>query len=204
MNRRFGSVPSMPTTPAVNSTSPNRGRRHSSPLGGCGFLLALVTAFGWPTVCLASGTFYVDGSSPSCSATGPGTEAQPYCTISAAVTARGGPGTTILVKPGTYREDVGIRTSGAAGSPLVVAALGGPVTIGGADDFGSPAAWASVPGGGYFASSVSWAPNQVFSAGARLTPSTATPGPPPAHSFTRVSSAGLDANPAGHLPGTHD
>ena len=204
MNRRFGSVPSMPTTPAVNSTSPNRGRRHSSLLGGCGFLLALVTAFGWPTVCLASGTFYVDGSSPSCSATGPGTEGQPYCTISAALTARGGPGTTILVKPGTYREDVAVRTSGAAGSPLVVTALGGPVIIDGADDFGSPAAWASVSGEVYLASSVSWAPNQVFSDGARLTPSTATPGSLPANSFTWVSGAGLYVNLGGDNPGTHE
>src|SRR5207247_3709788 len=83
MNRRFGSVPSMPTTPAVNSTSPNRGRRHSSLLGGCGFLLALVTASDWPTVCLSSGKCYVGGSSISCYAPGPGADGEPCSSLSA-------------------------------------------------------------------------------------------------------------------------
>src|SRR5207247_963506 len=48
----------------------------------------------------AAGTFYVDTSNPACSDLGPGTEAQPYCTISAALADHAGPGTAIIVKPG--------------------------------------------------------------------------------------------------------
>ena len=59
----------------------------------------------------------------------------------AALNRVGGPGTTILVKPGTYREQVTVPVSGASGSPLVIKALG-TVIIDGADSFEQPALWA--------------------------------------------------------------
>ena len=64
---------------------------------------------------LAAGTFYVDGSNPGASDTGPGSEAIPYRTITTAVNKTGGPGTTIIVKPSVYREQVTVSASGASG-----------------------------------------------------------------------------------------
>src|SRR5207244_2802043 len=93
------------------------------------------------TPALAAGVFFVNKSSPTCSDAGPGTEAQPYCTISGALAARGGPGTTIRVKPGLYRESVTVPVSGASGDPLIIQATGGTVNIDGAEDFSSTSLW---------------------------------------------------------------
>jgi hypothetical protein len=71
-------------------------------LGVVAGLLGLLCWLGSTGVALAAGTFVVDGADPTkCSDTAPGagTEGIPYCTISAAAAARGGPGTTLLVKP---------------------------------------------------------------------------------------------------------
>jgi hypothetical protein len=89
----------------------------------------------------AAGTFYVQGSNPSCSNAGPGTEAVPYCTITAAANARGGAGTLLLVKPATYREQVTVPASGASGDPFIIQALGSPVIVDGADDYSIPSRW---------------------------------------------------------------
>src|SRR5437867_5104557 len=124
------------------------------------FVGALLTLLG--RAAGAAGVYYVDNTSASCSNSGPGTEAQPYCTISAAVSARGGPGTTIYVKPGTYREQVNVNVSGASGSPLVIQALGGTVTLDGADDFSSAGSWTAYSGNVYLASGVTWSPVQVI------------------------------------------
>src|SRR6185436_6156202 len=120
---------------------------------------------------VAAQVYYVDQASPSCSVSGPGTEAQPYCTISAALTAHSGPGITINVKPGTYREQVTVPASGAAGNPLVIQALGASVVVEGADDFSSPAQWVLSSGAVHLAAAVTWNPLQVFMDGVRLTPS---------------------------------
>src|SRR4029079_6902892 len=77
--------------------------------------------------------YYVDQASASCSPTGPGTEAQPYCTITSALNAHNGPGITIRVKPGTYREQVTVLASGASGSPFVIETVGTGVIVDGAD-----------------------------------------------------------------------
>ena len=100
-----------------------------------------------PHAAEAAGTYYVDNSglTGTCSNTGPGTEAQPFCTISAALIKVGGPGTTILVKPGVYREQVTLPMSGASGNPLVIRALG-TVTIDGADSFEQPDLWTQYAG----------------------------------------------------------
>ena len=80
-----------PSTTAVAGRS--TARRHCAPNP---LLLAATAAI------LVSGsfsnanalTFYVEGTNPACSNSGAGTELQPYCTISAAVTARAAPRAT--------------------------------------------------------------------------------------------------------------
>ncbi len=148
-------------------------------------------------------TWYVDAASSNCSPTGPGTEAQPYCSITAALNARGGPGTTLLVKPGVYRELVQVPASGSAGQPLVLRATGPGVIIDGADDFSDPAKWKLLSGNVWKASSVNWAPKQVFGDGARLTASTASAGSLPARTFRYVAGTGLYVNAGGGNPATH-
>src|SRR5437867_9002261 len=56
--------------------------------------------------------YYVNNGSASCSDTGAGTTDQPYCTITAALAAHHDPGTTIVVMPGRYREQVTVPASG--------------------------------------------------------------------------------------------
>jgi pectin methylesterase-like acyl-CoA thioesterase len=121
----------------------------------------------------AAGTYYVDGSNPSCSNTGPGTQGTPYCTISAAVAAQAGPGTTIKIAPGTYREQVTIPTSGTAGSPLVIegtGTFGQQVVIDGSVAYNSEAQWTLYQGTTWRASGVTWKPLMVLLDGQRLVP----------------------------------
>ncbi len=91
-------------------------------------ILALFASFG-PEAARAAGTFYVDNTKGNANDSGPGTEAIPFRTIQAAVTKQGGPGTTIFVKPGIYSGASLTGKSGAAGSELVVQALGSPVSV---------------------------------------------------------------------------
>ena len=151
----------------------------------------------------AGSIVYVDNSSTACSDVGPGTEAQPYCTISAAVGANRGPGVTVYVKPGIYRESITVSGSGVAGNPYVIKALGGPVVLDGSDDFSFASLWTPYSGNVYRASSVSWSPKQVFVDGVRLQPSTAAPASLPANSFVWISKQGLYVNIGGPNPGTH-
>jgi PKD repeat protein len=82
----------------------------------------------------AESTLYVDGSSASCSDSGPGTATQPFCTISAAV-PHAGAGQTVQVASGTYTEDVKVSSSGSAGAPIAfTAAPGAAVTLTGKTD----------------------------------------------------------------------
>src|ERR1044072_6354953 len=115
----------------------------------------------------AAGTFYVDTDNPSASDAGPGTEAQPYKTISAAARIRGGPGTTINVKTGIYYEQVTIDTSGTPAQPYVLQGLGPAVILDGADDFTNPALWSAGPGNSWLAASVHWSSQQGLADGAR-------------------------------------
>jgi hypothetical protein len=147
-------------------------------------------------------TFYVDTQSASCSNAGAGTELQPYCTIGAAVAAHNGPGTTIIVKPGIYREQISLPASGASGMPFVLKASGPGVIVDGSDSFADLALWALSSGTVFRAASVTWAPQQVFVDGARLTSSTAAPSLLPANAFTWVSGQGLFVNLGGANPGS--
>ena len=150
--------------------------------------------------------FYVNNSSASCSDAGPGTQDAPFCTISAALAAHHDPGTTINVMPGRYREQVTVPASGASGSPITFKALSssnGPVIVDCTADFSDPALWVQYSGDVWLASSVSWAPVQVFADDARLTPSTASPSALPPKSFVYVAGSGLYVNAGGGNPGSH-
>ena len=152
---------------------------------------------------LAAGTFVVDAANPGFTDTGPGTEATPYCTISAAAVARWGPGTTILVKPAIYREQVNVPVSGADGSPFVFQALGPGVVIDGTDDFSDPALWTPFSGDVWLAQSVTWVPQRVFFEGAPLIPSTAEPADIAPGTFRHIPQEGLYVNLGGDNPGMH-
>ncbi len=176
-------------------------------------VLAIALAAGMPARTEAA-TFYVDNQSAGCSNSGAGSEAQPYCTIAAAVAARGAAGNTILVKPGTYREQVTVPVSGAAGSPFVLRATGPGVVVDGADDLSGAGLWAQTgPAASYenhvlqaadaawVAASVTWSPQQVFVNGVRLAPTTAAPSVMPINTFTWISGQGLYVNVGGGNPG---
>jgi parallel beta-helix repeat protein len=76
----------------------------------------------------AAATLHVDKNNPNCSNGGVGTASQPFCTISAAA-SRTMAGTTVLVRAGTYMEEVRPR-SGMAGLPVIFeAAAGETVTV---------------------------------------------------------------------------
>ena len=53
----------------------------------------------------------------NCSDSGTGTQAQPYCTIQAAVNAVSG-GQTVLIEPGIYNESVTVTHSGTPTAPI--------------------------------------------------------------------------------------
>src|SRR2546426_4629262 len=144
-------------------------------------LLSIVLVTSVTPRALAVTNFYVDNASSACSDAGAGTQAQPYCTITAAINAHKGAGVAILVKPGTYREQVTVPASGAAGDTFFVRALGGPVVIDGADDFSATGPWTLVSGNVWVASSVTFSTSQAFMDGVRLTASTASPASTPAN-----------------------
>ncbi len=154
---------------------------------------------------LAAGTFYVDTQHPAANNNNPGTEALPYKTITGAAAARNGPGTVIIVKPGTYRETLTVPASGALGNHYIFQTSGPGVVVDGADDFSGTSKWALSSGTVYRAASVNWSTKQVFVNGVRLTPSTAAPASLPLNSFVYVggSSGGLYVNIGGANPGAH-
>ena len=106
------------------------------------FALLALLAGGATAVSTSAATLYVAQASPSCSNTGAGSQAQPFCTIGASVSLAT-PGTTVQVAAGTYNEQVSPHT-GAAGSPVVfTAAPGATVTVSGKSY-------------GFYLSNVSW------------------------------------------------
>ena len=161
-----------------------------------------LTAF--VTSTFATGSIFVDGSNPACTDSGSGSEALPYCTISAAADQQGAPGVTIVVKPGVYREQVNVPVSGTPGNPLIFEAQGAPVVIDGADDYSSSLNWTLYSGNVWLATAVTWEPKQVFVDGARLTPSTNSPNTLPVDTFRYIPSEGLYVNIGGDNPGAHD
>jgi parallel beta-helix repeat protein len=123
------------------------------------------------TAATAATTWYVDGSAASCTdaATG-GTQATPFCTISAAAKKAVNPGDTVNVAPGTYREQVTVAGSGTAAAPITFTASGPGVVVVGTQDVSDPAGWSPTATSAWsrpFA--VPSAPRQVFVDGSRLT-----------------------------------
>src|SRR5207247_2052369 len=89
-------------------------------------------------------TFFVSNTSSACSDAGPGTQAQPYCSITAALAAHHDPGTRILVAPGRYRAQLTLPASGASGgNPASHAAQVGHRLYG---FFVSGKAWVTITG----------------------------------------------------------
>jgi hypothetical protein len=166
------------------------------------FAAFALTAALWGSTAGAA-TFYVDRASATCSNSGAGTEAQPYCTISSAVTARGAAGNIILVKPGVYREQVTVNASGVSGSPIVIQAFASGVVVDGSDDFSSAAQWTLVSGNVWLAAGVTWYPKQVFLDGARCDSSAAAPASLTPRTFRWVSGTGLYVNAGGGSPSIH-
>ncbi|HKY33511.1 MAG TPA: right-handed parallel beta-helix repeat-containing protein [Candidatus Polarisedimenticolia bacterium] len=162
----------------------------------------LVPCAAWAQATCTPSLFVADVASPACSDSGPGTEEQPYCSLAAAIAARGRAGVTIVVKPGVYRESITVPVSGAPEEPFTIQALPG-ASIDGSDDFSDPAAWIPASPPVHLASAVSWAPRQVFVDGARLAESAEPPPAIPAGTFRHVQGEGLYVNLGGDNPGGH-
>ena len=110
----------------------------------------LLCALLLPSSAAAAGsTHYVDGSNPSCSDTGSGTQTEPYCTINGAA-AKSAPGWTVQVAAGTYPENVSITKSGTSKDPILFTpAPGANVTVSGGTGVGinlSTVSWVEVRG----------------------------------------------------------
>lgn len=153
-----------------------------------------------PSISVAA-TFYVDASHPTASDANPGTESAPYSTITAAVNLRAAPGNTVIVKTGTYREQIVIPASGTSGSPFILEAQG-HVVVDGADNLSGTGNWTLYTGDIYRNTAVTWVPKQVFVDEVRLTPSLEAPEVLSANSFRFVSGQGLYVHAGGGNPGS--
>ena len=189
-----------PEFPEVESPAPNGAPDRKPGPGPLAVVLLLALLAGKAS----AGTYYVDGSSPQCSSAGPGTPDQPYCTISAAIAARGTAGNTILVQPGIYRETITFPASGTSLAPIVLRANGAGVIIDGADDLSAPGQWVQFSGNVWLAAGVNWSPGQVFADGARLTAASNPPNSLPSGTFRFVPNDGLYVNAGGGNPGLHN
>ncbi|WP_323101439.1 right-handed parallel beta-helix repeat-containing protein, partial [Intrasporangium sp. YIM S08009] len=129
-------------------------------------------ALGWQLVVApaasAATSWFVDGSSPTCTDSGTGTSAAPFCTIGRAAVSAVTAGDTVTVAPGTYREQVTVGASGAAGVPITFTTSGPGVVVSGTRDL-SAATWTGVSGGTFSTPyAPPSAPKQVFLDRARL------------------------------------
>ena len=79
---------------------------------------------GAPPVTPPKTQYYVDNTVSSCSDTGPGTQTQPFCTITKGV-GRMQPGYTLFIGNGTYNERVKPTVSGTASAPITITAWPG-------------------------------------------------------------------------------
>jgi parallel beta-helix repeat protein len=148
-------------------------------------------------------TIHVDKENPAASDGNPGTPAAPFLTIDAAIAAHNGPGVTLVVGAGVYREQVSVPSSGIAGQPFVIRASGPGAIIDGSDDLSGAANWVHTTGTEYFNGNVTWDPSQVFVNGSRLVRSTTGAGSLAPNSFAYVAGLGLHVNIGGDNPGNH-
>jgi hypothetical protein len=183
----------------------SRGSSSVSKLTRLALLLGTLGALGATPRSSFAATYYVDKSNASCSNSGAGSQAQPYCSISAAVSARSAAGNTIIVNPGVYREQVTVAGSGTAASPLVLQASGPGVIVDGTDDFTQSSLWVQFSGNVWRAASVAIEPIQVFANNVRLKDSvTTTPSVLPTGRFHWISGQGLYVNVGGGNPASQN
>src|SRR5512134_2503970 len=108
---RGRTLPSPPRGPGPWTPMPH-ARRSTALAAGIGRCLALPAVLAGVLLAWAphvhAQTYFVDNQNPAATDTGPGTEEVPYRTILAAITAHRGPGITILVNPGIYREQLSV------------------------------------------------------------------------------------------------
>ncbi|HEY3531220.1 MAG TPA: right-handed parallel beta-helix repeat-containing protein [Nocardioides sp.] len=113
-------------------------------------------------------TYYV-AQGAGCSDTGPGTSDTPFCTIGAA-TKKALAGDTVLVGPGTYREQLTATASGQAGAPITVTGSGPSSVILGSTDVSDAAGWTATGTNAWKHSYTSaTAPTEVWLDGSPLT-----------------------------------
>ncbi len=190
-----GGPPEPPSRPSCGARAAWAGRSRA-----CAALAVLVVAL---APAARAGDYYVDNANSACSDSSAGTQASPYCTISAALVAHHDPGTTIHVLPGVYRETVSLPDSGLASSPITIQAestTANPVVIDCADDYSAPSLWSAVVGDVWLAASVTWSPRQVFADSTRLSAATVAPDSLPPGSFLYVPGTGLYVNVGGGSP----
>ncbi len=118
----------------MNHWSRGRSWARAARRAGVATVFAAAALGPLPYAMADTSTLYVGGA--GCSDSGPGTQAQPFCTISEAA-AVAVAGQTVLVSAGTYSEDVKPANSGTPGSPIIFqAAPGATATVtGGANGF---------------------------------------------------------------------
>lgn len=129
------------------------------------------------TIAAWGAEYTVDRAAENASDDNPGTEDQPWLTVShAAQTLQ--PGDTVYVKPGIYREAVSIRVSGEEGRPIIFHAVrphpGDRVVISGADEITDWQACTADDAAGnpnhatiYYAD-IDWQPTRLVENGAQL------------------------------------
>ena len=121
----------------------------------------------------AVGTGYWVNNTVTCSDTGTGTQAAPFCTISQGTKKAVLPGDTVHVAPGTYREQVTINASGTATDPITVVGDAPGVIVLGTRSLAGAALWTAT---GTTAWSTPYAPpsapKQVFVDNQRLATAT--------------------------------
>lgn len=138
-----------------------------------GIVAVLTLILGAATVqapmALAAGVWWVDNTSPLCSNTGPGTSDAPLCSISAAAAKAINASDQVMVRPGTYAEQVTVAASGGVGSPISFVASAPGVVVVGTRDLSDATGWtasgATVWSRAYAPPS---APRQVFRDDVRL------------------------------------
>ncbi len=106
-------------------------------------------------------TYRVEQTSTSCSDSGQGTTAAPFCSIGAAL-RKAVSGDTVLIGPGQYREQVTPTGLSDSGAPLTLQGSTGAAIVG-ADDLSDAGGWSATAGTAWvreFAPSA--APTQVW------------------------------------------
>ncbi|MBI3174655.1 MAG: right-handed parallel beta-helix repeat-containing protein, partial [Chloroflexi bacterium] len=107
-------------------------------------LIVLILVVAWSLVGMApygasaaGTTYYVDKTNPSCSDSGSGTAAIPFCTISKGAAVALTAGDTVNVVAGTYAETVYPAANGTSVAPITFHAQTGVTVTGDAAGFGS-------------------------------------------------------------------